>query len=104
MKVPVLAEISEFHIDAVGAQGDGLAPGPVFIPLTLPGERVLAEVNGGRGEAVEIVQASAERVLPPCPHFGACGGCALQHWADTPYLAWKAEQVRSALKHERIET
>ena len=104
MKVPVLAEISEFHIDAVGAQGDGLAPGPVFIPLTLPGERVLSEVKGGRGEAVEIVQASAERVLPPCPHFGACGGCALQHWADTPYLAWKAEQVRIALKHERIET
>jgi 23S rRNA (uracil1939-C5)-methyltransferase len=91
-------------IDAVGAQGDGLARGPVFIPLTLPGERVLAEVKGGRGEAVEILDASAERAVPPCPHFGACGGCALQHWQDGPYLAWKAEQVRIALRHERIET
>jgi len=76
----------------------------VFIPLTLPGERVLAEVKGGRGEAVEIAEASAERAVPPCPHFGACGGCALQHWQDGPYLAWKADQVRIALRHERIET
>jgi 23S rRNA (uracil1939-C5)-methyltransferase len=65
---------------------------------------VLAEVKGGRGEAVEVLEASAERATPPCPHFGACGGCALQHWQDAPYLAWKAEQVRIALKHERIET
>jgi 23S rRNA (uracil1939-C5)-methyltransferase len=76
----------------------------VFTPLTLPGERVMAQVQGARAEVVELLAASAERVQPPCPHFGACGGCALQHWADQPYLDWKAEQVRLALKRERIET
>ncbi len=35
--------------------------------------------------------------MPPCPHFGVCGGCALQHWADGPYAAWKSDLVRKAL-------
>ena len=43
-------------------------------------------------------------MVPPCPHFGDCGGCALQHWAAGPYLAWKADQIRLALARERIET
>jgi 23S rRNA (uracil1939-C5)-methyltransferase len=91
------------EITGVGAQGDGLAQG-AFVPFTLPGERVEATVAGGRGELSAILQASPERVAPPCPHFGVCGGCALQHWAHPPYLAWKAEQIRLALARERIET
>lgn len=89
---------------AVGGQGDGLAEGGGFVPLTLPGEQVLARFEKDRGELVEVLQASAYRVTPPCPHFGTCGGCALQHWATAPYLDWKAEQIRLALKRERIET
>ncbi|MBS0412570.1 MAG: class I SAM-dependent RNA methyltransferase, partial [Proteobacteria bacterium] len=38
------------------------------------------------------------------PHFGDCGGCALQHWAMAPYLDWKGEQVRRALAREGLET
>jgi 23S rRNA (uracil1939-C5)-methyltransferase len=92
------------EITAVGAQGDGLAPNGLFVPLTLPGEEVVVLVEGQRGEVQEIVRASADRVAPPCRHFGDCGGCALQHWATAPYLAWKAEQIRIALSRERIET
>lgn len=69
-------------IARVGAQGDGIADtpaGPVFAPLTLPGEVVRGEVREGRLEAVEIVTPSAERVAPVSPHYGECGGCALQH-------------------------
>ncbi len=40
---------------------------------------------------------------PSCPHFGACGGCALQHWASEPYLAWKQQIVREALAREGLE-
>ena len=92
------------EITGVGAQGDGLAPGGVFVPLTLPGERALVRLEGQRGEAQEILVASADRVTPPCRHFGDCGGCALQHWSQDPYLAWKADQVRTALSREHIET
>ncbi len=95
-------------VERVGAQGDGVAPGggqgPVFVPLTLPGETVRARVASGRGELIELVQASADRVPAPCPHFGACGGCALQHWAAGPYLEWKRDLIRQALARERIET
>ena len=94
---------AELWIERVGAQGDGLAPGPVYVPLTLPGERVRAEVAGGRAVLLEVLDASPERVAPVSPHYGACGGCALQHWAHGPYLAWKVEQVRAALGREGIE-
>lgn len=94
-------------IARVGAQGDGIAEtpdGPVFAPLTLPGEVVEADVREGRAEAVALLEPSPERIAPVSPQYGECGGCSLQHWAAGPYLAWKREQVRLALARERIET
>jgi 23S rRNA (uracil1939-C5)-methyltransferase len=93
-------------ISRVGGQGDGIAEtptGPVFVPLTLPGETVRAEVQDGRAEVLELVVASPDRRPPASPHYGDCGGCSLQHWAAAPYLQWKREQVRLALSRERIE-
>lgn len=67
----------------------------------LPGEWVRADALTRRGEgwagSAEILEASPERQEAPCPHFGACGGCTLQHWQDAPHAAWKVEQVRTAL-------
>ena len=97
-------ELRDLVIERVGAQGDGVAAGPVFVGETLPGERVRAKVSGDRGELAKVLQPSADRTTPPCPHFGACGGCALQHWEPPPYLAWKVEQIRLALAWERLET
>lgn len=94
-------------ISHIGAQGDGVARtehGPVFAPLTLPGETIRAEVRDGRAEGVEIVTPSPERVAPVSPQYGDCGGCSLQHWAAGPYLEWKREQVLLALTREGIET
>src|SRR5690606_6309976 len=93
-------------IARVGAQGDGIAEtgaGPLFAPLTLPGETVRGEVRDGRLEAVEILTPSPDRIAPVSPHYGDCGGCSLQHWAAGPYLAWKREQVRLALAREGLE-
>src|SRR5690606_42103770 len=93
-------------IGRVGGQGDGIAEtpaGPVFAPLTLPGEVVRAEVRDGRAGSVEIVKPSPDRVAPVSPHYGDCGGCSLQHWAAAPSLEWKRDQVRLALARERIE-
>lgn len=100
--------MQDMTITAIGAQGDGLSRfddgKPAFVPLTLPGETVRARMDGSRGEVVEILTASNDRVTPPCKHFGHCGGCALQHWAAGPYLGWKAEQIRIQLSMEGLET
>lgn len=97
-------QLMDLEIRAVGGQGDGVAPGPIFVPLTLAGEAVSAEVRGDRGELKAVLRPSAERVEPPCRYFGDCGGCALQHWDAGPYQAWKSEQIRLTLSRERLET
>ncbi len=95
---------SELLITEMGGEGDGVATGPAFVPFTLPGERVLARGSGERRELVEVLTESAERIAPACPHFGVCGGCALQHWDHAPYLAWKVARLVGTLARERIET
>ncbi|WP_174301071.1 class I SAM-dependent RNA methyltransferase [Caulobacter sp. S45] len=100
-------QTADLTIAALGASGDGVAEldgHPAYVPFTLVGEQVRARVSGERGELEAVLQPSAHRVAPPCPHFGRCGGCALQHFDPAPYLAWKVEQVRLALGRERIET
>jgi len=76
----------------------------VFVRHALPGERVTAEItelHKGylRADAIEIHQASPDRVQPPCPwaHPGGCGGCDLQHVAPAAQLAWKTSIVRELL-------
>jgi 23S rRNA (uracil1939-C5)-methyltransferase len=97
------APVRELLITGMGGEGDGVADGPVFTPFTLPGERVRAAGAGDRPDLVEVLEASAERVAPPCPHFGVCGGCALQHWDHAAYLAWKVGRLVATLARERIE-
>jgi 23S rRNA (uracil1939-C5)-methyltransferase len=93
---------AELTIDYMAAGGDGAARLPdgqsVFVPFTLPGETVRATLTGQSRAVLDSVLApSPERVTPPCPHFGTCGGCALQHWADPAYAAWKQDVLRRAL-------
>jgi 23S rRNA (uracil1939-C5)-methyltransferase len=103
---PVQAGPFEAEITSMGAQGDGLGrtadDHTVFASFTLPGESVRLEAKEGRAELVEVLRASPDRVEPACPHFLACGGCALQHWAEGPYLAWKEDKVREALARENL--
>ncbi|MBP6876922.1 MAG: class I SAM-dependent RNA methyltransferase [Phenylobacterium sp.] len=94
----------EVLIEAVGGEGDGIAAGPLYAPFTLPGERVRLAAGPQRREVEAVLEASLQRVAPPCPHFGVCGGCALQHWEHEAYLAWKVERLIGTLARERIET
>lgn len=97
------ADTRDLSIDHIGGQGDGVAEGGEFVPLTLPGERVRVRMDGKRGEVVEILAASPDRIAPVSPQYGDCGGCSLQHWAAKPYLEWKREQVRLILGREGLE-
>lgn len=94
----------EVLIEAVGGEGDGIAAGPLYVPFTLPGERVRAVGGGQRRELDAVLEASPQRVEPPCPHFGVCGGCAVQHWEHGAYLDWKVDRLVRTLARERIET
>jgi 23S rRNA (uracil1939-C5)-methyltransferase len=104
------AEPVELRIDSIGARGDGVASlgaKPVFVPFTLPGERVLARLMGERGDGLvgQVLQrfeVSHERTEPPCPHFGVCGGCALQHWSDVSYANWKIKLLSTALSRQGL--
>jgi 23S rRNA (uracil1939-C5)-methyltransferase len=105
MTMTDIQETYHLTIDHVGAKGDGVSRDDdraVHVPFTLPGEVVAAIQQGDRAELVKVVTASPERVTPPCPHFGVCGGCSLQHWAEAPMLAWKGDVVTRALARKHI--
>jgi 23S rRNA (uracil1939-C5)-methyltransferase len=88
----------------LGYQGEGTDAGKaVFVPFTLPGEKVEATLSADKssyGEAslVRVIEASPERVEAGCRHFGECGGCQLQH------AAYRAQvQIKSNILRETLE-
>jgi 23S rRNA (uracil1939-C5)-methyltransferase len=93
-------------IDRIGHRGDGIAEteaGPVYVPFTLPGETVRISRSGKRARLAEIITPSPERTEPPCPHFGSCGGCALQMMALAATRELKRRFVADALAQQRID-
>ncbi len=101
---PPEGEEALMQIDHVGAQGDGIVLEPrTYVPFGLPGETVRVMRQGDHAEILEILEPSADRITPPCRHFGDCGGCSMQHWQPQPYLAWKTDQVRGLLAREGME-
>jgi 23S rRNA (uracil1939-C5)-methyltransferase/tRNA (uracil-5-)-methyltransferase len=76
----------------------------VFVPFALPGETVRARVhrndkNCSHADLVDVLTPSADRVAPPCPVFGTCGGCQYQHLAYPRQLEWKTRQVGELMRH-----
>lgn len=102
--------VERLTIARLGRRGDGIADtpdGPVYVPFALPGETVEAEAWPGHPDRrlpIKIEQASAERIAPICPHFGTCGGCALQHWATARYRDWKHGRVVEELSLARLDS
>jgi len=92
--------VSRWRVDRLGHAGDGViagADGPLYAAFALPGETVEGAPAGDRLAVARVVEPSPARRSPPCPHFGRCGGCALQH-ADDAFLAdWKTRLVADAL-------
>ena len=88
---------------AFGGKGVGREQGKaVFVPYTIDGELVSAEIvrekkQFAEAALVEVKQSSPNRVHPKCPYFGRCGGCAYQHIEYEHQLAIKWRQVRDVL-------
>src|SRR6516162_4015616 len=101
----------ELSVERLGAQGDGIAEcdgEPVFLPFTVPGDRVRARLGarrgrGREGRVVEWLDAGEGRAEPPCAHFGRCGGCAMQHLAPAAYRAVKLGALITALERVGID-
>jgi len=97
----------ELTIDALTNLGAGVGRidgWVVFVPFTLPGERVRARVfrndkNCSHADLLEVLEASPQRVTPRCPLFGECGGCQYQHLDYASQLAWKTRQVGELMQH-----
>jgi 23S rRNA (uracil1939-C5)-methyltransferase len=99
---------AELRASAMAAGGDAIARDAggrvVFVSGALPGEMVRVELTDerrdfARARTVEVVEASPERVAPPCPHLSAgCGGCGWQHVAPAAQPVLKAGIVLDALR------
>ena len=100
----------EVAIDALGGLGDGighLPEGAVYVPYTVPGDRVLARIDGRRGDGltgrlIEVLESGPARVSPVCRHFADCGGCALQHQDRPAHAEWKRDLLVRALSREGL--
>ena len=102
-------ELVELSVERIGAAGDGVARWrgePVFLPFTVPGDHVRARLGSRRGggleaHVVELMGAGPGRAPAPCRHFGACGGCALQHLDADLYREVKLGRLLNALETGR---
>lgn len=87
-----------------GGQALGYHEGrAVLVPRALPGERLEVEpLRIAKGvvhaRPLRILQPSPERVTPPCPYFGRCGGCQVQHLNAENQAGWKREALRETLR------
>lgn len=94
-------------IESLTPEGRGLAHvnGKVcFIDFALPGEQVMFQYSKisskyDEGRAVEVIDASPDRVEPMCPHFGICGGCSLQHMEQGAQIRVKQQALQGHFEH-----
>ncbi len=95
--------IESLDLEAQGVAHDANGK-VVFVEDALPGERVRVAVRRRKpsyenATLVEIGRESAQRVVPRCPHFGVCGGCAMQHLHPSAQVAVKQRALEDALWH-----
>ena len=101
--------VERLVIARLGSRGEGVADtaaGAVYVPYALPGETAEVEPWPGHADRRHLAKldvASPERIAPICPHFGVCGGCALQHLASTRYRDWKRGLVVTALARAGLD-
>ncbi len=79
----------------------------IFVAQALPGELVETEIvtdkaSYSEARVMQVLETSAERVTPPCPYYGACGGCQYQHASDAEQLRMKTAILKETLERARL--
>jgi 23S rRNA (uracil1939-C5)-methyltransferase len=101
--------VERLVIARLGSRGDGIADtaaGTLYVPYALPGETAEVEPWPGHADRRHLIKvdiASPDRIAPICPHFGVCGGCALQHLTTARYRDWKRALVVAALTRAGLD-
>ncbi|MBM3564645.1 MAG: class I SAM-dependent RNA methyltransferase [Alphaproteobacteria bacterium] len=98
-------DIVRLTVETLGGRGDGVARlegRPVYVPLAAPGDTADVLIGEKRGDGLagrlmKLAGPGPARAEPPCPHYGECGGCALQHVSPETYAAWKGGLVGAEL-------
>lgn len=93
-------------IDGLAYRGFGVGrhEGKVFfVPFAAPGDEAICSIRKDHGryavaDMLEVIQPSRERIEPPCPLYGACGGCQIQHIHYERQLFWKKEWIRESFQ------
>ena len=84
----------------IGHLGDGIVEdpaGPMAVPYTVPGDSVR-----WNGATWDLAEPGPNRIKPPCPSFGSCGGCSMQHVKSSIYAATKHDFVVAALQRQGL--
>ncbi len=103
-RTPFQTDISDLSHDGRGvARREGEGGKVTFVSGALPGEVVMAEQTArsrhfDEARTVEVLQPSADRVQPRCPHFGVCAGCVLQHLAEDQQIVAKQRVLMDNLQ------
>ena len=101
-------------ITQINSSGEGVAFNEagetILVPFTLPGEIVEISLDPAsirsavrRGSLLKIIQESPKRTQPPCPYFGQCGGCQLQHLESEFYKEYKKGLVEEAFQLNKLQ-
>lgn len=101
------ASMPKASIESLDHEGRGVAHvdgKAIFIDGALPGELVeyasyRRKPNYEKAQVLSVLHASSQRVTPPCPHFGTCGGCSMQHLDLPGQTAAKQRVLEDALWH-----
>lgn len=104
--MPNLHDEIELKIEKMANEGKGLGRHDnqvVFVPLSVPGDILKVKItkaskNFCEAEILEIKTPSSDRVAPPCPYYGDCGGCNFQHISYAKQLEIKNSLVEETLK------
>lgn len=100
-------DLRTLRIESLAHLGAGISRdgGKVtFVPFTVPGDLVKARIveeksRFARARLAEVLEPSPDRVEPPCPYFGNCGGCQWQHIAYPTQMHYKTQIVREQFEH-----
>jgi 23S rRNA (uracil1939-C5)-methyltransferase len=99
---PVRCEIETLSHDGRGiARNNGKTQ---FVDGALPGETVMAKMVGTRSKfdelrTLEVLEATPERITPPCDFADLCGGCSLQHMSGDAQIRFKEQTLREHFAH-----